>query len=75
MRYALTFINMVSGLKQAYPVPRANQAYTIMAVSKLMVNYEMPHVIKRDQGTSLMRWYDSRQKKVTLSGDPTCFII
>jgi len=36
---------------QAYPVPRANQAYTIKTVTKLMSAYRTSQVIESDQGT------------------------
>ena len=50
-RYALTCIDTASGLLQAYPVPKANQAYTIKALTKLMSAYRTPQVIESDQGT------------------------
>ena len=42
VRYALTCVNTASGLLQAYPVPKANQAYTIKALTKLMSAYGTP---------------------------------
>ena len=41
-RYALTCVDTASGLLQAYPVPKANQAYTIKALTKLMSAYGTP---------------------------------
>jgi len=38
-RYALTSIDTASGLMQAYPVPRANPAYTMKAFTKWMSAY------------------------------------
>ena len=50
-RYALTCTDTISGLLQAYPVPKANQAYTIKALTKLMSAYRTPQVIESDQRT------------------------
>ncbi|XP_048789277.1 uncharacterized protein LOC125687936 [Lagopus muta] len=50
-RYALTCINTVSGLLQAYLMPKANQTYSIKAITKLMPAYRTPQVIKNNQGT------------------------
>ena len=36
---------------QAYPVAKANQAYTIKALTRLMASYGTPEVIESDQGT------------------------
>jgi len=35
-RYALTCVNTASGLLQAHPLPKANRAHTIKALTKLM---------------------------------------
>jgi len=43
VRYALTCINTASELMQAYPVPKANQEYTIKAFAKLMAAYWTSH--------------------------------
>ena len=51
VRYALTCIDTASELLQAYPVPIANKAYTIKALTKLMAAYGTPQVIKSDQET------------------------
>ena len=51
VRYALTCVDTASRLLQAYPVPKANQAYTIKALTKLMSAYGTPQVIESDQGT------------------------
>ncbi|XP_048783197.1 uncharacterized protein LOC125684800 [Lagopus muta] len=54
-------------LLQAYPVPRANQAYTVKALTKLMSAYGTPQVIESDQGTHFMvQRYSAGQKKITL---------
>jgi len=50
-RYALSCIDTASGLIQAYPVLKANQGYTIKALTKLMAAYRTPQVIKSNQGT------------------------
>ena len=50
-RYALTCVDTASGLMQAYPVAKANQAYTIKALTRLMASYGTPEVIESDQGT------------------------
>ena len=60
-RYALTCVDTASGLLQAYPVPKANQAYTIKALTKLMSAYRTPQVVESDQGTHftgamIQRW-------------------
>jgi len=60
-RYALTCVDTASRLLQAYPVPKANQAYTIKALTKLMSAYGTPQVIESDQGTHftgamIQRW-------------------
>ena len=59
--YALTCINIASGLMQAYPVWRGNQAYTIKALTQLMAAHGTPQVIKSNQGTHytctmIQRW-------------------
>ena len=36
---------------QAYPEPRANKAYTIKVLSKLIAAYWAPQDIERNQGT------------------------
>ena len=51
VRYALICVSTASRLMQTYSVPRANQAYTIRALTKLMAAYRTPQVIKCDQGT------------------------
>ena len=61
VRYALTCIDTASGLLQAYPVRKANQAYTIKALNKLMSAYGTPQVIESDQvthftGTMIQHW-------------------
>ena len=50
-RYALICVSTASGLLQVYPVPKANQAYTIKELTKLMSAYGTPQVIESDQGT------------------------
>ena len=50
-KYALICVDTASGLLQAYPVPKGNQAYTIKALAKLMSAYGTPQVIESDQGT------------------------
>ena len=50
-RYAPTCVNTASGLLQPYPVPKANQAYTIKALTKLTSAYGTPQVIENNQGT------------------------
>lgn len=50
-RYALTCVNMASGLMQAYSVPKMNQAYAIKALTRLMAAYGTPQVIESNQGT------------------------
>lgn len=50
-RYALTHFYTESGLLQAYPLPKANQAYTIKALTKLKSAYGTAQVIKSNQGT------------------------
>ena len=49
-RYALTCTDAASGLMQAYPVPRVNQAYIIKALTTLMAAYRIPQVIEGNQG-------------------------
>ena len=39
VRYALTYVDAAGRLLQAYPVLKANQAYTIKALTKLMSAY------------------------------------
>ena len=61
VRYAPTSVNTASRLMQAYPVPKANQAYTVKVLTKLMSAYRIPQVIKGDQGTHftgamIQRW-------------------
>ena len=36
---------------QAYPVPKANQAYTVKALTMLMASYRTPQVTESEQGT------------------------
>ena len=63
VRYALTCVNTASGLLQAYPVPRVNQAYTTKALTKLMAAYGTPQIIESNQethftGAVIQRWAD-----------------
>ena len=60
-RYALTCVDAASGLLQPYPVPKANQAYTIKALTELMSAYGTPQVIESHQrthftGALIQRW-------------------
>lgn len=55
-RCALNYVDTVSGLMQAYPVLKANQAYTIKALTKWMVAYRTPQVIQSDQWTTVQKW-------------------
>ena len=50
-RYALICVDTASEILQAYPVPKANQAYTIKALTKLMFAYKMLQIIESNQGT------------------------
>uniref|UniRef100_A0A669QJJ3 ribonuclease H n=1 Tax=Phasianus colchicus TaxID=9054 RepID=A0A669QJJ3_PHACC len=75
-RYALTCVDTASGLLQAYPVLKANQAYTIKALTKLMSAYGTPQVIESNQGTHFTGATIRRgQKKTTSNGNSTCHII
>jgi len=51
VRYALTCINTASGLLQAYLVLKANQAYTIKALTKLMSASGTPQAIESNEQT------------------------
>ena len=77
-RYALACVNTASGLLQAYPVPKANQAYTIKALTKLMSAYRTPQVVESDQGTHftgamIQRWAEENNLEwlFHLPYDPT----
>jgi len=59
VRYAPTSVNTASRLMQAYPVPKANQAYTIKALTKLMSAYRTPQVIESDQRTHFYCYNDT----------------
>jgi len=57
---------------QAYPAPRANQVYTIKALTKLMLPTGRLMSSRATTGLILLaQWYSAGQKKTTLNGNFT----
>lgn len=53
---------------QAYPVPKANQAYTIKALTELMAAYRSPKSPKATRVyTSQEQWHESEPRTITLN--------
>lgn len=67
-RYALTCVDTASGLMQVYPVAKANQAYAIKALTRLMASYGTHEVIETNQGThftgaTVQKWAEDNNIK------------